>query len=797
MSSARLSSAASPALRLCALAIVLAASVLALFAGTARAIDDFGPLGQIDGQDGSLGQLGGIAVSPDGSAIYAVDVGQPKQTDDCGNSYTPIVVHRYVLSADHTSIVSSSSVTLPGDLADTGAEDSVPVAVATGTGGEQLLLLGFDADHDANGDGVCTPVTDPALLTELDAATLAPVRTLTRSELGGFDVERLAVSPGTDGAPDTVWTIGVPSPATPGPSLTRWSGVPGDTSTAPAASNPLYSGSGTASQPALLAAGTGFCFVPPTTASSLAIAGEPDGSLLMQVGSQWAQCADLGGASSVIYHVSAGGVIQQQAVRSWSQASTDPLPISSLNASLAVEPLAVDPASGDMFVGEYANGGPGIQELDSSGNEIRAWGPQPADVISGFGTAPECTFPAGSASLAGTGPSAPGVYIAAASGLVVTGNVEAHSATQPPDTTGPLITWFGAGALVPRCLLTSRPTATLTVTPASGAGIGVTATLDASASAPNTARPIDSDNTLTYQFESDASGYGPPTTNPVFKLPLTHSGTYPLGVLVTDSYGQQAEARIDYVVSAPPPVAVLTASDLDPTVGETVTLDGSHSQGTIQNYQFDLDGSGNFATENLSNPTVSFKFAQAGPVDVGLRVTNDQGAQATTTLRIDVQGAPPPPPVPVPADGDLAAVPGAGLRFSGGGGATKPLAALRPARIPARTGAVKVSIDCLAGGASCGGKLWLSDTRGRRISSRASFKAESGATTTARPLLRAAARKLLKRKRTLTARVVARMNAPDGASVTDRITRVLRRPAAWAPKRKPDHRAAKKRETKP
>ena len=97
-------------------------------------------------------------------------------------------------------------------------------------------------------------------------------------------------------------------------------------------------------------------------------------------------------------------------------------------------------------------------------------------------------------------------------------------------------------------------------------------------------------------------------------MPLTRSGTYSLGVLVTDSYGQEAEARIDYTVSEPPPVAVVSSSDLSPMVGQTVTLDGSRSQGTIQRYQFDLDGSGSFATDNLSAPTVTYKPTQSGSV---------------------------------------------------------------------------------------------------------------------------------------------------------------------------------------
>lgn len=782
-----------PALRVGVLTVLLVGCVLAFGAVAAQALDDWGPLGQIDGRDGSLAELGGVAVSPDGSTIYAVDVGQPTKTDDCGQPYTPIVVHRYVLSADRHSVVASSSVTLPGDLPPlpSGDEKSVPIAVATDASGQQVVLVGFDADHDADGDGVCTPVTDPALLTELDATTLATVRTLDRAALGGDDVERISVLPGTGGAPDSVWMLGVPSPATSGPVLTRWSGVPGDDSTAATASYPIYHG--------VIPAGT--CTAPPATANGLQIAADPDGGVVLQVGGGvWVTCGNLNGNNAAVFDVSAGGVLQQPPLEGWinNAAIANPLPLLNTNTQGGAYPLAVDPASGDIYAGEYANSAtsgtgpfspsPGIQELDPSGDEIRAWGPQPPAVIAGDGTNPDCQF------LASPGFPSPssGLYLAAAPGLVVAANNQPYNAAATPDTAGPLISWFGAGGIAPRCLLTPRPTASLNLTPASGAKLGQTLTIDASGSTANTTPAINADNTLTYQFEHDGSGYGAPTSNPVLNLPLTHSGTYPLGVLVTDAYGQQAEMRVDYTVTEPPPEAVITASDLNPTVGETVTFDGSASHGTIQRYQYDLDGSGNFATDNLSNPMVSYKFSQAGPVNVGLRVTNDQGEQATTTVTVNVQPAPAPPAIPPPATDaldplSLASSPGQDSATS------KPLVTLSSAQVPSKAGRLKVTVDCLLGGAHCGGTLWLADSHGRRISSRVRFSAAAGLATSAQPRLSTADRELLRRRPTLSARVEARMLGPNGAVIIDHAARVLHRPAAWAPKRKAAKKLKQKR----
>jgi hypothetical protein len=307
--------------------------------------------------------------------------------------------------------------------------------------------------------------------------------------------------------------------------------------------------------------------------------------------------------------------------------------------------------------------------------------------------------------------------------------------------------------------------------------------LDASASAPDRSRAIDADNALTYQFESDASGYGPPTTNPVYHVPITHSGDWGLGVLITDSYGQQTELRRDYTVAGPPPVAVLRASDPTPPVGETVTLDASGSTGNPIRYEFDLDGSGSFTTDQLSNPVVTYKFTHPGPVAVGLRVTNDHGVQNTTTLLIDVQPAPPTPPVPVPPTGWLAPILSTDLQFPGDGSApAAPAVTLRAERVPDRAGRLMVTIGCHVGGANCHGTLWLGDRQGRRISSGVYFAAVNGRSTVVRPRLSAAARTLLTHAAVLHTWLQTRMGAPDGSTVTARVASAVWRPLESAPR---------------
>ena len=56
------------------------------------------------------------------------------------------------------------------------------------------------------------------------------------------------------------------------------------------------------------------------------------------------------------------------------------------------------------------------------------------------------------------------------------------------------------------------------------------------------------------------------------------------------------------------PTAVINSSTSDPLLSSTVTFDASSSNlpfGTITDYRWDLDGSGTFATDTGTTPTVS------------------------------------------------------------------------------------------------------------------------------------------------------------------------------------------------
>ena len=95
-----------------------------------------------------------------------------------------------------------------------------------------------------------------------------------------------------------------------------------------------------------------------------------------------------------------------------------------------------------------------------------------------------------------------------------------------------------------------------------------------------------------------------------------------------------------------PPTASFTVAPGAPSVGDAVTLDGSgssDSDGTIKRYDWDLDGDGEF--DDASGVTTFTSFATAGSHNVGLRVTDDVGAQGTSVLAVPVAcGTPPATP---------------------------------------------------------------------------------------------------------------------------------------------------------
>jgi sugar lactone lactonase YvrE len=92
-----------------------------------------------------------------------------------------------------------------------------------------------------------------------------------------------------------------------------------------------------------------------------------------------------------------------------------------------------------------------------------------------------------------------------------------------------------------------------------------------------------------------------------------------------------------YQIDTATPIPSVTASIAQPQTGQTVTFDGSRSLlpfGQIVDYKWDLDGSGQFATDTGTTPTVSRPFTAPGATAISLRVTGSSGQSATTMIAV-------------------------------------------------------------------------------------------------------------------------------------------------------------------
>ncbi len=137
-------------------------------------------------------------------------------------------------------------------------------------------------------------------------------------------------------------------------------------------------------------------------------------------------------------------------------------------------------------------------------------------------------------------------------------------------------------------------------------------------------------------FESD--GEGSPTRQTSFTTPGEHT----VRLRVTDDNGAQDVVVVVIDVGNRGPTASFTVPN-PALAGVSAQLDGSAStdpDGTVDQYEWDLDGDGSFETDGGSEPTITHTYETPATLTVGLRVTDSNEAQATTTRSLHITAAP-------------------------------------------------------------------------------------------------------------------------------------------------------------
>jgi YD repeat-containing protein len=184
-----------------------------------------------------------------------------------------------------------------------------------------------------------------------------------------------------------------------------------------------------------------------------------------------------------------------------------------------------------------------------------------------------------------------------------------------------------------------RPAPAFTATP-NPVAAGVRTTFDASAS-------VDPDGAIV-KYEWDLDGNGSYETDsgetPTATASYPTSGDVQVGLRTTDDVGQTATTTRAVTVIGTLPTASFTATPNPVATGDQVSFDASGSsdpEGPIARYEWDLDGNGSFETDTGATPSASRSYAAKGPVTVGLRVTDGDGATTTTTVGLAVQNRAP------------------------------------------------------------------------------------------------------------------------------------------------------------
>jgi len=177
-----------------------------------------------------------------------------------------------------------------------------------------------------------------------------------------------------------------------------------------------------------------------------------------------------------------------------------------------------------------------------------------------------------------------------------------------------------------------EPFADYTVTPVTGA-CPVDVVFDASASFDSGGA---SPGISTYEWDFDGDDVFDLAGGPIVTNTYTIGGTYATKLRVTDLDANTHEStRLVIPVSAP--IAVIDVSTNFGPVPLVVSFSGTNSYdqsaGTVELYEWDFDGDGNYEGTNTSGVT-NWTFMTPGPVTVNLRVTDNDGESNVTSTAL-------------------------------------------------------------------------------------------------------------------------------------------------------------------
>ncbi len=213
-----------------------------------------------------------------------------------------------------------------------------------------------------------------------------------------------------------------------------------------------------------------------------------------------------------------------------------------------------------------------------------------------------------------------------ASGLFGAGDLDEVAMYTRALAPGEIAAHLAAGANTP-------PTASFSATP-NPVNTGQTVSFDGAASG-------DPDGTLAkYEWDLDGNGsYETDTgTTRTASRAYTQTGAVTVGLRVTDNEGDTASTTRSLTVRQGP-AASFTATPATAPTGQAVAFDAAAStdaDGTIAKYEWDLDGNGSFETDTGTTRTTSRTYAAAATLNVGLRVTDNDGNTGVATRAVTI-----------------------------------------------------------------------------------------------------------------------------------------------------------------